>query len=129
MNRRPNVYWAGALLLLVAAGCGTGGSGSSSYRSDLITSEEIAEASGTNAYQIVRQLRPAWLRGRGAQSVNAEASLPVVYVHQMRYGDVSTLRDFARGDLVELRFVDAATATTRYGTGHGGGVIEVVTRS
>jgi hypothetical protein len=41
---------------------------------------------------------------------------------------VEALRDISVEQIRELRFIDAKDATTRYGTGHTSGVIEVYTK-
>ena len=38
------------------------------------------------------------------------------------------LRSFPTGGIAELRFINATTATTRFGNGHAGGVIQIVPR-
>ncbi|CAN5689237.1 hypothetical protein BH23GEM11_BH23GEM11_14470 [soil metagenome] len=117
------------LLLLVAlgtAGCASGGAGGSSGSPDLITREQITESSAQNAYDLVQQLRPRWLRGRGTGSIqNPGSDLPVIYLGEVRHGDIESLRGFSLGGLEELRFINASNATTRYGSGHAGGVIRV----
>jgi hypothetical protein len=53
-------------------------------------------------------------------------SPPLVYMHNQRYGGVEWLRIFQSDNIAEIRYVNARDATTRWGTGHSGGVIEVV---
>lgn len=116
--------------VMVMAGCAAGGSRASASRaSNVISLEEIEASSATNAWDLITQIRPNWLRGRGPSSLRAGGTvLPVVYVRSTRQGSAETLRGFATLTLLELRFVDAPTATTRYGNGHSGGVIEVTLR-
>ena len=72
------------------------------------------------------------LRSRGASSlgpVSNEDMLPRVYVDEVSYGSVSTLSNLNALQIKEIRFVSAQNATTRWGTGHTGGVILVTTKS
>lgn len=124
----------GAALLVMAlpllGGCTTGAGGGTRGNPDLITWEQIEGASAANGYDLVRQLRPQWLRGRGSASLQSgEVLLPVVYIAEIRHGDVESLRAFDVDVLQELRFISATAATTRYGSGHAGGVIRVTLRS
>ncbi|HWP38666.1 MAG TPA: hypothetical protein VNL18_14055 [Gemmatimonadales bacterium] len=114
------------LLTIGAVACSSSAGGASATaaprrNSPVITAEEIAAASGSSAYDVVRQLRPAWLVTRGG---NAE---PVAYVDGTRYGSLEDLRNVAVDTIREIRWMDSRDATTRYGTGHQAGVIEVMT--
>jgi len=112
--------------LLIAGACVMGGRVTPQSRaSAVIGRDEIDVSTATNAYELVYQVRPNWLRGRGPQNLRGTPVLPVVYVAHVRQGSVEVLRGLATNTLLELRYVDATTATTRYGEGHGGGVIEV----
>lgn len=129
---RPGARIPAALALLLLAGaCVAGGtrSASTSSFSDVVELEEIEASTASNAYDMVRQIRPQWLRGRGSTNLRGgEPVLPVVYVSGAREGSVEALRNIPTLALLRLRFVDAPTATMRYGEGHSGGVIEVTLR-
>lgn len=117
------------VVVLALAACASSGSSSSSPRGPIITSEEVASVSVSSTYELVQRLRPQWLRPRGSFSaVSPEASLPVVYSDGMRLGGLERLRDITPNDVAEVRYLSAADATTRFGTGHAGGVIEVITK-
>ncbi len=132
----PKVRWKGAapLLLLLgavvlASGCGGGGSGSTPSRSGPIGEAEIQASSARNAHDLVQGARPQWLRGRGATSLrDPRPTLPVAYVDGMRYGSVETLRQLPVEGLVRVEYLSGPDATNRFGTGHTGGVILVYTR-
>lgn len=133
-TRRPRAGTARALAALVTLALGAGACGSSgrsapgsSLNHDLITLQEIQQSPAANAYDLITQVRPNWLRGRGTPSFrNRAVDLPVVYLGDRPQGPVDILRSFATASLAELRYINATTATTRYGEGHAGGVIEVV---
>lgn len=134
-RRRRGVHPAAPLLvgalLLVGAACGSSGRSAlgSPLAPDVISQEEIQASSATNAYDLVAQVRPNWLRGRGTPSFRSrQVELPVVYLGGRRQGSLEILRSFAANAIVELRYINATTATTRYGNGHAGGIIEVVLR-
>lgn len=109
------------------AGCAsTPDTGGRRYRSDLITAEEIAETGALNAYEAVKRLRSNWLRSRGSHSIiDSAPSLPVVYVDGDRFRDVEVLRTIHSRNVKEMRYLDARTATSRYGHDHDGGAILV----
>ena len=134
------------LLVLLAVACG-GGTGSApaespdapadaeqevrSYPPNEISRAEIMErgANAHNAMQLIRRLRPAWLRSRGSNSFSvAGTEYAVVYVDNIRRpGGLSALFGVPSGEIRLMEFIGPADATTRWGTGHQTGVIRVVT--
>jgi hypothetical protein len=80
-----------------------------------------------SVYDAIRRLRPAWLRARTA--VGGDAILPVVYLDGVRGGDLSYLQSIGIEEVERVRFVNARDATTRWGTGHAGGAIEVMRKT
>lgn len=98
--------------------------------SDRIVPSELLDVVADNAYDIVRQLRPQWLRSRGPMSVmEPQGELPSVYVDNMRYGDLEVLQDIPIIEILEIRFISGPDATTRWGTGVVAGVIEVIRKT
>ena len=96
---------------------------------NLITADEIARSNATNAYEAVERLRPAFLRTRGSQSIqNQEPPTPMVYVDGMRYGTLQTLATVPTIGIVSIQYLNAIEATQRYGFGHEGGAIMIVTK-
>ena len=135
MRARVVVAAAAALMTL---SCATSGSSGSSLRSksrsqDIIPESEItANASeAANALQIIEKLRPQMLRSRGVGSptdVTGESARPKVYVDNVAYGDLGTLSNLTASQIKEIQFINSRDATTKWGTGHMGGVILVLTR-
>lgn len=117
-------------LLAVLVGCASSANGRRSLQSrNVITMQEIESLNVSTAYEVIQQLRPHFLQGRGQSSIqDPGSSMPVVYVNGVRYGPPSMLQGIRAMDLREIRYLSASDATTRYGTGHVGGVIEVDTR-
>ena len=88
---------------------------------------ELSDVTATNAFDIVQQQRPQWIRPRGPTSFMApEGELPAVYVDNVRYGDLEVLHDVPINEIVEIRFWSGPEATNRWGTGVVAGVIEVI---
>lgn len=115
--------------LLVLAACATSAGGRARGARDVITAQEIAATTAQDAYELIARLRPRWLQSRGAASIrDPTPQLPVVYVDRIRMGGLEVLRNLNATDILELRYYSAPDATTRYGTDHAGGVIEVYTR-
>jgi len=95
---------------------------------NVLTAEDFANRHDASAYDLVRALRPGWLRGvRGASSLRMNISL-VVYRDGMRVGGVSALREINPDSIREIRFYDAIDATQRWGTDHGAGAVFITTR-
>jgi len=92
----------------------------------VLPGDDIQAASVATAYQAVARLRPEWLRRRGRISVrNPGAGAVVVYLNGMRQGGAGELHAIAAEAVVEMEYLSGQEATTRFGTGHGGGVILV----
>ena len=130
-----------AVLIAVSSGCSSSGSSNSatgaprapSRQQDVITAAEIAEraADASNALQIVQKLRPQMLTTRGrfspADSSDAGAR-PRVVVDGVAYGQVENLVNVNAISVMEIRYISATDATTRFGTGYVGGAILVTTK-
>jgi GDP-D-mannose dehydratase len=122
---------SGLLLVITLTACASTGEPRAPRASrNVLTYEEISRSNASTAFEAIRQLRPEYLRTRGAQSVqNPSAEYAVVYVNGVRAGDLGMLHSIRATDIQEVRYMNASEATTRYGTGHAGGVIEVRTRT
>lgn len=102
---------------------------SSSFNPDVLTFEDVDRSTLLDAYALVQQLRPSWLHRRGPISMrDPNAGQVLVYVDGMRQGRIQELRNIPLSTVRAIRHLDAATATQRFGTGHAGGVIEVLLR-
>lgn len=98
-------------------------------RSDVITQEEIEKATANNAYDLLRQLRPAWFRTRGVVSTrDVTAGGLAFYVDGIRLSSMEELESLAPDRIKEARYLKAIDATTKYGTDHPSGAVEIVTK-
>jgi hypothetical protein len=133
---RHRVGAAGLLLLtsfsisLLSSACASSGEREAPSRATtVIRLEEIQASSASNALELIQQLRSHWLRGRGPTGFrDPQPTLPIVYFEDISYGSLESLRGFSTQGIAEIRFIDPTTATMRFGTGHAGGIIQVIPR-
>ena len=129
---------AGVVALLVACSSATTSSGGASRSSrNSITYEEVqtARRPGSTAWDLISSLRPLYLTSRGMTSLGSASSgvssisaVAVVYVDGSRYGDLQSLKTLNADTVHHVEYMNAADATTRYGTDHSGGAILIYTR-
>jgi hypothetical protein len=111
---------------------------------DVITLAEIREARTATVYEIVRSLRPEWLIERGTGSMRettrgtasgmaggiviTQPGIPTVkvYYEDSYLGGVDALRELDPVMAAQIRFLDRAAATQRWGAGHLHGAIQVL---
>jgi len=118
-----------AISLMAAAACASTGDGQGTRRdSNVITQDELTPHHEISAFQAIRRLRPNWLQVRGATRLSgAQRASIQVHVDGMHRGSVEELRSIRAEYVVEIRYMSASEATTRYGTGYTGGLILVTT--
>jgi hypothetical protein len=100
-------------------------------RSSLITVEEIERLGPSvgTAYDVVRTLRPQWLRVRrdimsGRRPEDQVGVAPVhVYLDDREAGDLEYLRTIPAERVFELRWLSATEAGVRYGPTAGPGIV------
>jgi hypothetical protein len=119
-----------ALLAAALTACGSSPRQGGRTDRSIITAQEIAATRVSTAYEAVERLRPEFLRGRGPFSVSdPNAGLPVVYLDGVRYGEINLLRNISAMNVQTIEFISASDASTRWGTGHAGGVLAVRTKT
>jgi hypothetical protein len=113
---------------------------------NLITAAELEGQTATDLYEVVRRLRPQWLRARptgsledatrrptptamGSESPSQVGLVLMVFVDGSPVGEVGELRRLQVANVRELRFVPSADAVTRWGRDYRAGVIEVTSRT
>lgn len=103
-----------------------------------VTTTELAEApaAATNAYDLIRAMRPQWLTppiGRTSSSNvmgdGGGAKDIVLYIDDTKQPSLDDLRTIKSATIVEMRFLDQNRALQLRGPGHEMGVIEVTTIS
>ena len=96
----------------------------------VITEDEIEAVHATNAYDVVSRLRATFLVVRGKNSVDPREPPPEihVYVDDVAYGGVSSLRNIPASQVALIRFYRGSEAEVKFGNGNVAGVIDVITR-
>lgn len=112
-----------ALPVFLVSACASGGTGTASRSSSsVITLEELETVATFSAYDAITRLRPRWLRSRTSRDE------PKVFLNGAALGGLEALRTVQASSLFEIRYLNGRDATTRYGTGFGGGAIELRSR-
>ncbi len=120
----------GIVLMVAACAAGPSGNGRTTPASrQVLSAAEILQSSGATAYDVIAQLRPEFLRSRGAASLrDREPPTAVVYLDNVRMGGLESLRRLSADALLRVEYLGAADATMRFGTDHTGGAILVSTK-
>ena len=128
--RRPSGSFpaCGVVLTLAVSACAAASQGPARGDRNVITRAELEAQPVSDAYEAVARLRPSWLRRPLAPTMQAGGNPVMVYVDRQQFGTSESLRGLTTEHIERIEFVSARDATTRYGTGHPSGVIEVTTR-
>jgi len=96
-----------------------------------ITRDQIVAVQADNAWDAVQRLHGDFLVSRGRESLNPNVPpIPVhVFVDDTYYGGVSTLRNIPASDIAAIHLYQSYEAQYKFGSGHMGGVIQVITRN
>lgn len=96
---------------------------------DLISEAEVAAQTGvTNAFDLVRRVRPNFLRQNERSSLRTNSSAPLVRLDGQLLGEVETLRDIAVTTVAEVRFYSIVEAESRFSGTRGRPVIAVTSK-
>lgn len=97
----------------------------------VITEEEIEGSKATNAYELIRERRPEFLRAQGpktmARGVRA-TTLPAVYMNGMLMGEARELTRISIEAIKEIRYLNEVDAQQKFGLGNVAGAIVVTTK-
>jgi len=128
MRRSTLLYAMGVLAVSLTAGCRASVPGAGQGRPDqlMLTREQIAEPRFTSAYDVVRALRSNWLNARGIASLRFKVEVQV-YLDGVHLGGVQTLQSISTPSIQYMQYFNGTDATTRWGIGHGRGVIFIGT--
>ena len=116
-----------------------------SYERDLITQEEIEARApdAKTAYDVIKKLRPHFLRERSTGQVSgpmpaegtfstkspAERQPVQVYINGAKdVAATAALRQLNADAILDIAYLNAADATTRFGTGYNNGAILIRTK-
>jgi carboxypeptidase family protein len=111
-----------------AAAASSKGSRSRARNSNVIARPEIDSSTAVDAYALIQESRPMWLHNRGTISITDPTAGNVqVYRDGAPLGDVDRLHEIPTNGVREIHLLEPAQAEMRYGAGHAGGIIEVVT--
>lgn len=91
--------------------------------SSTVGAAELQAAKAPRLLEALRRVRPRFLQTRAPR----RDQFAVVYVDGVRVGDLSYLSSVPVADVVDVAFLRAADATTRFGTDHTGGALLVRT--
>jgi hypothetical protein len=103
-------------------------SGGPMRSSNVLTREELESVQVSSVYDAVQRLRPQWMSHPLAPTGQPGSNPILVYIDRQQAGTLDELRHLTVDQVEMLEFVSASDATTRYGTGHASGIIEVTTR-
>lgn len=125
-------------LLVVAVGCATGapsdGSTSTPLPSNraIITESEIPMTGTETAFDLIRRLRPEYLRAKPTQTYSGarstDAPPPTVIVNGQRFGNPDDLKTISASTLSTVRYYNIEEGKRKFGMQYGGGVIEIAYR-
>lgn len=120
MRNRNGLMLLVLLALAAATACASGtADGAPRRRANVITEQEVAESNTITAFDAIRRLRSAWLSPRAGMED------AVVHLDGVRLNGISDLRNIPASPLRELTYMTGPDATTRYGTGYRGGLIDL----
>ena len=95
---------------------------------NVIVEAEIPGSGAQNALEVIQRLRPSMLRARNGSVEETGVMDIVFYIDGVRAGDRQAVTSVLATNVKEIRFLAAADATTRFGTGHALGAILVSTK-
>jgi hypothetical protein len=101
-------------LVAFSLACASAGNTESSSRRNrnILTQEEMVEASVLTLHEAVQRLRPNWLSTRGGSRSMGLQTGVVVFQGQTMLGEVDILKQFGIDSVVELRYLDGTTASS-----------------
>jgi len=128
MWRRVSYVLVGVSLTACAAATSSNRPAFSGGGRDVITAAEIVASRVTDAYQAVSQLRPEFLRRRGASPIPAFSAPPIsVYLDDLPFGTAESLHYIPLDRVRLIRYIAPADADLRWGGTHFSGAILVTT--
>jgi len=96
----------------------------SSHSDALISATEIQDSHQPTLFDVVRALRPSWLR-QAPTAVSTGDDGIAVYLDEQRAGGIDVLRQLPSTAASSLRFFTPSEAQSRFGLGNLHGVIQI----
>ncbi len=122
-----------ALGVALLAACGPaqrGGARTAPRSENVITSEELKDATSTNLFDFIRSQRPRWLERNYSAALRPERVETVaVFLDNQEFGGPDALRQLSPSSAAEVRYYGPSEAQARFGPGYLNGVIQVVSRA
>lgn len=126
MMRQRHKLLAGAAVFFLAA-CSSAPTGTSAQGDRrLLTAAQISATGYEDAYKVVENLRPNWLKQGDAMSLGSLGEVRV-YLDGDQLGGPDRLRDIPAKTIEEMRWLSVMEATTR-GLNRNAAVIMVTSR-
>jgi hypothetical protein len=104
---------AAGLTIACASGTGTGAPKAEESSRDRITSVELANTTGTSAYDLIFKLRPHWLRAGATGSIGGGTmtnQVTLVYLDGSRLGTLDALRSITASGIKSMEWIQASRA-------------------
>ena len=119
------IKFISCLIVVALTACATTNSKTTHSPHNLIQLEQIREQPALDAYNLIRTLRPHWLRSRAHRSAHFNKTAPyaAVYVNGSKHGGIDSLRSISAEHIKEIRFMNAGEAAIRFGLHLSGGAI------
>lgn len=121
--------WLLGCFVFAATSCassgGSPGGNSASHTENLISQSEIESSHQPTLFDVVRALRPSWLRQAPATVRGGADEGVTVYLDDQRAGGVDILRQLPSTAALSLRFFSPSEAQSRFGLGNLHGVIQI----
>jgi hypothetical protein len=94
---------------------------------DLLTADDLANTGSSDLRQALEKLRPSWVNGES--SSRGSVVPPAYFVNGVKAsGGAADMRKYLVSNTLEIRFIRAADARSKYGDEGVYGVVEVRTR-
>lgn len=108
MRRRLILACPSLVFILAVGACASaGGPSAAQVSQDQITTAEISASPAQSVFELVRRLRPAWLR-----SGPAEGQVTLVYLDGRRLGGLGVLQTLTASGIRSLQWLDGVRAAT-----------------
>ncbi len=111
-------------------GCVSAKSAEMHSGADVLREDAIEALHAASAYDVVLRTHVEYIRGRGRESLDPRNDdvAAHVFMDDTFYGDINTLKAVPASQLAEIHFYKSYEAQYKFGTGHIGGVVQLITK-